>query len=283
VSYIATTSSILWQGCRPVFVDIHPETLNIDPLKIEAAVTSETSAILATHVYGNPCDITAIQQIADRYHLKVIYDAAHCFGTKYKGRSVFAYGDISATSFHATKLFHTVEGGAVFTSDPDLYRKMDFMRNFGHNGPDNFAELGINGKNSEFHAAMGLCNLNYIHELLESRKRQWLFYQELLRGNGVQLLSLEKDTEFNYAYFPVIFPAEEDLLNAVSVLNKEGISPRRYFYPVLNTLDYVTYTCCPVAESIAKRVLCLPLFYGLDKEDQLKITQSVLLEAKQII
>jgi dTDP-4-amino-4,6-dideoxygalactose transaminase len=149
-SYVATTSSIVWEGCTPVFVDIDEATLNIDPEKIETAITPKTSAILATHCFGNPCDIDAIQQIADRYNLKVIYDAAHCFGTKYKGRSVFDYGDISTTSFHATKIFHTIEGGAVFTQDPDLLKKMAYMRNFGHDGPERFAELGINGKIRSF-------------------------------------------------------------------------------------------------------------------------------------
>ena len=152
-SFIATTSSILWEGIRPVFVDIDADTLNIDPNKIEAAITPQTSAILATHVYGNPCDIDAIEAIAKKHNLKVIYDAAHCFGTKYKGKSVYSYGDVSIASFHATKLFHTVEGGAVFTNDPDLLKKMAFMRNFGFNGPEDFEYMGVNGKNSEFHAS----------------------------------------------------------------------------------------------------------------------------------
>ena len=158
-SYVATTSSIVWENCKPVFVDIDPKTLNIDPEKLETAITKKTTAILATHVYGNPCDIEAIQAIADKHHLKVIYDAAHCFGTKYKGKSVFEYGDVSTTSFHSTKIFHTVEGGAVFTKDPSMLKRMAYMRNFGHDGPEKFNGVGINGKNSEFHAAMGLVNL----------------------------------------------------------------------------------------------------------------------------
>jgi dTDP-4-amino-4,6-dideoxygalactose transaminase len=158
-SYVATTSSIAWENCKPVFVDIDKDTLNIDPSKIEAAINANTSAILATHVYGNPCDIDAIQRIANKHNLKVIYDAAHCFGTKYKGKSVFEYGDVSTTSFHATKLFHTTEGGAVITTNPELLKKMSYLRNFGHDGPEKFECVGINGKNSEFHAAMGLVNL----------------------------------------------------------------------------------------------------------------------------
>lgn len=161
-SFVATTSSIVWQGCKPVFVDIDEETLNIDPDKIEAAITPRTTAILATHVFGNPCDIDAIDRIAKKHNLKVVYDAAHCFGTQYKGKSIFAYGDVSTTSFHATKLFHTIEGGAVFTQNPDILKRMALMRNFGYSGVDTFSELGTNAKNSEFHAAMGLC-LSLIH------------------------------------------------------------------------------------------------------------------------
>ncbi|MBC7902881.1 MAG: DegT/DnrJ/EryC1/StrS family aminotransferase, partial [Gemmatimonadaceae bacterium] len=169
-SYIATTSSIVWEGCKPVFVDIDADTLNIDSSKIEAAVTEHTSAIVATHTYGNPCDVEKIEAIALKYNLKVIYDAAHCFGTKFKGRTLFDFGDVSTTSFHATKLFHTIEGGAVFTRNPDVLRRMAYMRNFGHNGPKDFADIGINGKNSELHAAMGLVNLKYIEDIQKSRK-----------------------------------------------------------------------------------------------------------------
>ncbi|MEX0929870.1 MAG: DegT/DnrJ/EryC1/StrS family aminotransferase, partial [Balneolales bacterium] len=160
-TYIATTSSIVWENCKPVFVDIDSETLNIDPEKIEKAFTSNTKAILATHCFGNPCDVEAIDQIAKKHNVKVIYDASHCFDTRYKGKSIFLWGDISTTSFHATKLFHTVEGGAVFTKDNELLSRMSYLRNFGHDGPEKFNGLGINGKNSEMHAAMGICNFKY--------------------------------------------------------------------------------------------------------------------------
>ena len=199
-SYVATTSSIIWEGCTPVFVDIDEHTLNINPELIEAAITPATSAILATHVFGNPCDIDRIQEIADKHQLKVIYDAAHCFGTTYKGSSVFAYGDISTASFHATKLFHTVEGGAVFCQDPDLLKKMSFLRNFGHHGPDNFAETGINGKNSEFHAAMGLVNLKYIHAILKHRKTLVQHYNSWLSREGIGRPSIQNGAQYNYAY-----------------------------------------------------------------------------------
>jgi dTDP-4-amino-4,6-dideoxygalactose transaminase len=169
-SYVATTSSIVWEGCKPVFVDIDSQTLNIDPSKIEEAITVNTSAILATHVYGNPCDVIKIGEIAKKHNLKVIYDGAHCFGVKFRGESIFEYGNISTVSFHATKLFHTIEGGGVFTRDKNLSKKMSFMRNFGHDGPEVYREVGINGKNSEFHAAMGLVNIKKIDEIIAKRK-----------------------------------------------------------------------------------------------------------------
>jgi len=265
-SYVATTSSIVWEGCNPVFVDIDPQTLNIDPSKIEAAITPETSAILATHVYGNPCDIDAIQKIADKHKIKVIYDAAHCFGTLYKGKSVFAFGDISTTSFHATKLFHTIEGGAVFTMNPDLLKKMVYLRNFGHNGPEDFAEVGINGKNSEFHAAMGLCNITKVDSILAARKSIYQYYEKQLRTLKVKFISYD-EKEFNFAYFPIVFETEQALLKAMDLLNANWIYPRRYFYPTLNLLNYVKPQPTPIAENIAKCVLCLPLYYTITHEE----------------
>jgi dTDP-4-amino-4,6-dideoxygalactose transaminase len=266
-SYVATTSSIVWEGCRPVFVDIDAETFNIDPTKIEAAVTPITTAILATHVFGNPCEIDAIEIIAKKHNLKVIYDAAHCFGTKYKGKSVFAYGDISTTSFHATKLFHTVEGGAVFCNSPDLLKKMAYLRNFGHNGPEDFAMVGINGKNSEFHAAMGLANFPFIIQILEARKRQSLQYNERLNGLNVKYLKINTSSDFNYAYYPIIFNSEIDLLKTLDELTNNRITPRRYFYPSLNNLKYLEKQAAPISESISERVLCLPLYFNLTKEE----------------
>lgn len=267
-SYVATTSSIVWENCKPVFVDIDSQTLTIDPLKIEAAITKDTSAILATHVYGNPCDIDAIQAIAGKHNLKVIYDAAHCFGTKYKGRSVFEYGDVSTTSFHATKLFHTVEGGAVFTKDPDLLKKMSHMRNFGHNGPEAFNELGINAKNSEVHAAMGLVNLKYITQILEKRKEASLHYDSYLSRLKAMKPAITSNTEFNYAYYPLVFESEELLLRCITKLVNNNISPRRYFYPSLaSALPYLNKTDMPVTDDISRRVVCLPLYFTLAKEE----------------
>lgn len=277
-SYVATTSSIAWEGCEPVFVDIDRATLNIDPSKIEAAITPETCAILATHVYGNPCDIEAIDGVAKKHKLKVIYDAAHCFGTLYKNQSVFNYGDIVTTSFHATKLFHTVEGGAVFTNDAELLRKMAFLRNFGHFG-DEFASIGINGKNSELHAAMGLCNLKHVEDILVARAACCATYDLKLATLKVAKPKIDSRSKWNHAYYPVIFDSEEQLLKSVEVLNGNWIYPRRYFYPVLNKLNYVRHQEMPIAEDISRRVLCLPLYYGL-KEEDISIISRLLLRVQ---
>ena len=268
-SYVATTSSIVWENAEPVFVDIHPDTFTIDPAKIEAAITPKTSAILATHVYGIPCDVEAIAALARKHNLKVIYDAAHAFGVKYKGQSILNYGDLSTLSFHATKLFHTVEGGGVVTADDQLSHRVSYLRNFGHKGQEEFWGLGINGKNSEFHAAMGLCNLSHIDAILESRKKLSACYEEYFAALGVHLQRplVPADTDYNYSYFPVVFESEKVLLQVKDSLNAAYIYPRRYFYPSLDTLPYVKRTSAlPVTSSIASRVLCLPLYHELPPE-----------------
>ncbi|WP_276482091.1 DegT/DnrJ/EryC1/StrS family aminotransferase [Paraflavitalea pollutisoli] len=266
-SFIATTSSAMWENCKPVFVDIDPGTLNIDATKIEEAVTPKTSAILATHVFGNPCDILAIDAIAKKHNLRVIYDAAHCFGTKFMGKSIFEYGDISTASFHATKLFHTIEGGAVFTQDPELLKKMAYMRNFGFDGPENFACVGINAKNSEFHAAMGLANLKYADEILARRKELYLYYVEHLERLDKQLQVLHKNTVHNYAYFPILLPSDEQIKKIELYLNANLIYPRRYFFPSLHTLNFVDKYDCPVSLCVSKRVMCLPMHHKLTTEE----------------
>lgn len=262
-SYVATTSSIVWENCKPIFVDIDEETLNIDEKKIESAITKNTTAILATHCFGNTANIEAISTIAKRHNLKVIYDGAHCFGTLYKGKSAFDYGDITTTSFHATKLFHTIEGGAVFTGDAQLLKKLSYMRNFGHNGPEEFQGLGINGKNSEFHAAMGIVNLEHIDSILEKRKEQSSLYDSFLQNLKVRKPKIQKDCTFNYAYYPIIFETEEQLLKSKSALEIRNIFPRRYFYPSLNLLPYLDNQPTPISESISKRIMCLPLYHDL--------------------
>lgn len=266
-SFVATTNSILWQGCKPIYVDIDAKTFNIDPKKIEAAITPNTSAILATHVYGNPCDIDAIQALAKKYDLKVIYDAAHCFGVKYKNKSVFEYGDISTTSFHATKLFHTIEGGAVFTKKAELLKRMALLRNFGYSGVDKFSTAGINAKNSEFHAAMGLCNLEHIDEILEQRKILYKHYTDRLGKVKAKFQVIGKNADYNYAYFPLLFDTEELMQACLAKLELSKIYCRRYFYPSLSSLPYVDKMSMPVCDSIVKRIICLPLYHTLTYPD----------------
>lgn len=262
-SYVATTSSIVWERCTPVFVDIHPEYLTIDETKIEAAITDKTTAILATHVYGNPCDVVAIAAIAKKHQLKVIYDAAHCFGVTYKGQSIFNYGDVSTCSFHATKLFHTGEGGALFCQDAQTYHAMWYRHNFGHSGPETYYGLGINAKMSELQAAMGLAVLPYMDHILAERQRVCHYYNAHLDWERLRALKIREGTQWNYAYYPVLFETEALLLCAMQSLAKQDIYPRRYFYPSLEALPYIASQQCPVAANMAKRVLCLPLYTDL--------------------
>lgn len=267
-SFIATTSSIVWENCTPVFVDIDEHSLNIDATKIEAAITENTSAILATHVYGNPCDVELIEKIAKKHKLKVIYDAAHAFGVEINGKSIFEYGDISTCSLHSTKLFHSIEGGLVITKDADLLKKLAFIRNFGFDGPEKFAELGINGKNSEFHAAMGLANLQYIGAIHEKRKTLTERFDEKLHNLKARRPVWHKDSENNYAYYPIVFESEELLLKCTAELQRHEIFTRRYFYPSLATaVPYVEPKNLPITDDISHRVLCLPLYYDLTFEE----------------
>lgn len=264
-SYVATTAAIVWEGCTPVFVDIHPDYLTIDETKIEAAITEKTTCILATHVFGNPCNVEEIERIAKKHKLKVIYDGAHAFGVKYKGKSIFEYGDVSTCSFHATKLFHTGEGGALFCKDPDLFHQLYYSHNFGHNGPLEFHGLGINGKMSELQAAMGLAVLPYMASILEGRKKSVEAYRECINGKWKEL-TLFDDAEWNFAYFPILFETEENLLEAQQNMNSMDVVPRRYFFPSLDQLPYVDRSICAMAEFVSKRILCLPLYHDLSSE-----------------
>lgn len=274
-SYVATTSTIIWENCKPVFVDIDPIHLTIDETKIEAAITKETTAILATHVFGNPCNVEAIEKIAKKHNIKVIYDAAHAFGVTYKEQSLFHYGDISTCSFHATKLFHTGEGGAMFANDPELQHQLFYSHNFGHKGPLEFNGLGINGKISELQAAMGLSVLPYLNEIISERKKAVDYYNENLNFSKLGRLTIRENTVWNYSYYPVIFESEEQLLRVQEILNQNDIMPRRYFYPSLNTIDYVKGASMPISESIASRVLCLPLYATLELKELELIVQCV--------
>lgn len=268
-SYVATTSSLAWEGCKPVFADVDKGSLTILPEDLESKITEKTSGILATHVYGNPCNVEEVARIAKKHDLKVIYDAAHAFGVNYKNTSVLNYGDISTLSFHATKLFHTIEGGGIITSDDELAHKIAYMRNFGHDGPEKFFGLGINGKSSEFQAAMGLCVLPKIEIIIEKRKEISERYKSMLRDLPIDYLTIQENTtQYNYAYFPVLFKSESDLKKVMEALSLEQVSARRYFYPVLNSLNYVENNIPDsYAEDASKRVLCLPLYPDLSMKD----------------
>ncbi len=273
-SYVATTSSILWERCKPVFVDIEPDNFTIEADKIEAAITPKTKAIMPVHVFGYACNVDEIQRIADKHGLKVIYDAAHAFGSKYKGRALVSYGDVSTLSFHATKLFHTIEGGACIAKDKTVSDKLDLIKRFGHCGDTHYM-LGINGKQSEFHAAMGLANFPHIAEIIRERKRVSDRYDSLLAGI-VRRPKPQPDLEYNYAYYPVVFKSEQELLSVFAALKEQDIFPRRYFYPSLNTLPYLAQKYdCPVSEDISRRIACLPLYPALGNDEISRICTVV--------
>lgn len=273
-SYVATTTSIVWENCTPVFVDIDPEYLTIDETKIEKAITTKTTAILATHVFGNPCAIEQIERIAEKHNLKVIYDAAHCFGVKYNGQSLFNYGDVSTCSFHATKIFHTGEGGCWVTNNKELHDKLYYHHNFGHDGPEAFQGIGTNAKMSELQAAMGLAVFNHLDEIFGGRKKAVELYDSLLNESEIQRLKIREGTDWNFHYYPVIFENEEQLLAVKEELNKKDIFPRRYFFPSLNTLSYVDDIEMPISESICRRVLCLPLSAGIKESEIRNVVES---------
>lgn len=275
-SYCATSHSVIWENCTPVFADVSPKDLCIDPARVEAAITENTQAILATHVYGNACDVEALARIGEKYKIKVIYDGAHCYGADLGGKALLSYGDISTCSFHATKVFHTTEGGAIITDNDDVAWLIDRYRSFGHIA-DNYLTIGINGKNSEFHAAMGLCVLPDVPEIIRSRKEISELYDRLLPfGEKLSSPEWKADLVRNYAYYPVFFESEEALLKTKANLEAHDIFPRRYFYPSLSTLPFVQKESnCPVSDDFALRALSLPLFYDLAHDDVEKISRIV--------
>lgn len=276
-SFVATTSSIVWEGCKPVFVDIDKNSLNIDATKIEQAITPNTQAILATHVYGNPCDVEAIDKIAKKYNLKVIYDGAHAFGVNVNGKSILEYGDISTYSLHATKIFHSVEGGLLVAKSPLLLDRLEKIRNFGISGFNTFSVLGINGKNSEFHAAMGLANLKYVDQIKQKRIDLIQYYDNKLKDFPAIRPTWHKDSYNTGAYYPLIFDTEDLMLKCIEELNSSEIGTRRYFYPSLSSaLPYLDTISMPVTDDISSRVLCLPLYYDLSINDVDVICQLIL-------
>jgi dTDP-4-amino-4,6-dideoxygalactose transaminase len=267
-SFVATTSSLVTNGVLPIFVDIDPKTLNMDFKKIEEQITPHTSAIVPVHVFGNSCDVEAIDKIAKEYDLKVVYDAAHAFGVTYKGKSLLNYGDISTLSFHATKLFHTIEGGALIINDDSLVQKARYLINFGIENAESIPELGTNAKMNEFEAAMGLCMLDEMENILLKRKMLYGGYKQALEGI-VKFQERNIHATQNYSYFPILFEDEATLLKVQSALNEANIFPRRYFYPSLDTLNYIEpKQHSPISRDVSYRILALPLYPELSEEDQ---------------
>jgi len=274
-SFVATTSSLVTNNLFPVFADIDKETLNIDIQNIENVITPNTCAILPVHVFGNICDVDAINKLAAKHDLKVVYDASHAFGVRYKNKPVLEYGDISTLSFHATKLFHTIEGGALIINDDDLVEKARYLINFGIKGPESIPELGTNAKMNEFEAAMGLCVLDDLEMILEKRKIVYDRYFEVLK----EIVFLPKLNEYatqNYSYFPIVFKNEQKRIMIQQTLNDNNIFPRRYFYPSLDTLNYIEpKQYAKVSRDIATRTLCLPIYPDLETSQQNKILRII--------
>ncbi|AFG34276.1 dTDP-4-amino-4,6-dideoxygalactose transaminase [Fervidobacterium changbaicum] len=263
-TFAATVEAIIWQGYKPVFADIDPETFNISPEEIEKRITEKTVAIMPVHVFGNPCNVEEIQDIAEKHNLRVIYDAAHCFDVFYEGKSVYKFGDISVASFHATKVFHTIEGGAIFSDNSELIEKARRLRNFGFNQKVEIVDVGINAKMNEFQAAMGLLNLEIVDEEIEKRKRVFEKYRELL-GDVVDYQKLsERLTKYNYIYMPVLFADEKTRDNVFEELRANSYNTRKYFYPSLNSI--FSRQSCPNSESVSSRILHLPLYGDLEDE-----------------
>ena len=283
-SFVATSHSLLWNGIRPVFVDIDPNTLNLDPSQIEAAITPNTTAIMPVHCYGHPCDTSAIQRIADNYNLRVIYDAAHAFGVQDDAGSVLRHGDMSVLSFHATKVFNTFEGGAIVCPDAKTKVRIDQLKNFGHVGEVNVVAPGINGKMSEFNAALGLLQLKYIDGAIQKRQEIDVAYRaRLCQVKGIHCLESAGERVANFAYFPILVGADypigrDELYCGLKDIN---IHPRRYFYPLIS--DFPMYRGLPsshrdnlrVATAAAQKVLCLPIYPGLENSVVEEITDFI--------
>ena len=284
-SFVATTHALWWNGIKPVFVDIDPDTCNLDPDKIEAAITDKTTAIMPVHCYGVPCDTERIQAIADKHGLKVIYDAAHAFGVRVNGESILKAGDMSTLSFHATKVFNTVEGGALVCHDAETKKQIDFLKNFGFNGETEVVAPGINSKMDEIRSAYGLLNLKQVDQAIEARHKVADYYRNALRTvKGVKVFEDIPCVRHNYAYFPILINAAEYGMTRDELYFKmrdDNVLGRRYFYPLISTFD--TYkglessnpANLPVATRIADEVICLPMYYGLTEEDLERVVRCI--------
>lgn len=283
-SFVATAHSLLWNGIKPVFIDIHPETFNLDPEKIEAAITPHTTAIMPVHVYGRPCDVEKIESIADTYGLKIVYDAAHAFGVRYKGESVLKHGDLATMSYHATKVFNTFEGGAIVCPDLKTKKRIDDLKNFGFHDEVTVVAPGINAKMNEVQAALGLLQLKRVDQAIARRREIDSLYRKELAGvSGIFVPPLPADADYNFAYFPVLvkreYPLSRDGLN--NRLREHGIFPRRYFYPLIS--DFPMYrglpsagqSDLPVARKVADSVLCLPIYPALEDPDIIRIISLI--------
>ncbi len=284
-SFVATAHSLLWNNITPVFVDIDPLTMNLDPEKIEAAITPRTSAILPVHCYGNPCNVERIQQIADSHGLRLIYDAAHAFGVKYKGESLLKHGELSVLSFHATKVFNTFEGGAIISQNAEMKQRIDYLKNFGFADEVTVMASGINGKMSELNAAFGLLQLKHIDTAIEKRRAIYEQYVKVLGGvNGIKLPQPVSDTVNNYSYFPLLIE-KEYLVSRDEIygrLREDGVYCRRYFYPLISSmqmyqgLDTSNASNLEVATRIADEVLCLPIYPDLGEGDQQRVIDTII-------
>ena len=275
-SFVATTSSLITNRLNPIFADIDAQKLNIDPRNIEKIITPNTSAIVPVHVFANACEVEKIDTLAKKHNLKVVYDAAHAFGVQYKGESLLNYGDISTLSFHATKIFHSIEGGALIINDDSLVEKARYLINFGIKNTEEIPELGTNAKMNEFEAAMGLCVLDDMQELNGKRQIVYEFYKKELEG-FVKFQEQNKDSTQNHSYFPIILESEKQLKKIEKALNLKDIFPRRYFYPSLDTLDYIQPTqFCEVSRGIASKILCLPMYADLQVNQQRNIIETLI-------
>lgn len=283
-SFVATAHSLLWNGIKPVFIDIDPNTFNLDPSKIESAITPQTTAIMPVHCYGNPCDVVAIQKIADNYNLRVIYDAAHAFGVKNEKGSILRHGDLSVLSFHATKVFNTFEGGAIISPDAKTKQRIDHLKNFGFVDEVTVVAPGINGKMNEINAAFGLLQLKHVDQTILRRREIDTFYREQLKNvKGIRLLEYSDQTIYNYSYFPILveenYPISRDELYCL--LKENNIFSRRYFYPLISEfpmyrgLPSAKQSNLPVASMVAKKILCLPIYPTLEHKDLMRIINIV--------
>lgn len=285
-SFVATTHSLWWNGIKPVFVDIDPVTCNLDPEKIEAAITPRTTAIMPVHVYGNPCDTQKIQEIADKYGLKVIYDAAHAFGVKVNGESILNAGDMSTLSFHATKVYNTIEGGALIMHDEQTKKRIDYLKNFGFAGETTVVAPGINSKMDEMRAAYGLLNLRQVDKAIEWRKHVAELYRETLKDvDGVTFFDDIAGIKHNYAYFPIFVDAEKYGMTRDELyfkMKEHNVLGRRYFYPLISEfstyrgLESATKENLPIATEKAEQVICLPMYYGLNDDDVERIMNLIM-------